>query len=79
MTPAEHDLIIAFFARQLQLIKTVMQILKSKEYITDDDFAAFEFAVTGDIVSNAGLLASTKAEYLELAKALGVETGLKTP
>lgn len=76
MTPAEHDLLIAFFARQQQLIKTILEVLKNKHLVTDDDLAAFGFAVTGDVPSNAALLAGTKAEYLDLAKVLGVHTGL---
>jgi hypothetical protein len=79
MTTQEHKLIIGLFAKQMQLITILLQILKSRDLVEKDDAQAFEFAVTEDDVSNAALLQRAKASYLQLAKSLGIETGLERP
>jgi hypothetical protein len=77
MTPKEHALVLALFAKQNQFIKMLLDILKSRGILTGDDARAFEFSQSVDAVSNAALLDEAKAKYLELAKGLGIQTGLE--
>lgn len=77
MTPKEHALVLAIFAKQNQFIKVIIDMLKSRGLLTGDDAQAFEFSQTIDAKSNAALFAEAKAKYLELAKGLGIETGLE--
>lgn len=70
---------ILTFARQAQFVKFFSELLKSKGIVSQDDIAAFDFAVTRDVSSNAALLEQVKALYLGVAKEAGVKTGLETP
>ena len=45
--------------------------------MTGDDAQAFEFSQLVDAKSNAALFEEAKAKYLELAKGLGIATGLE--
>jgi len=77
MTNAEHSLMIAMFVKQAQLIKTLIEVLKSRGLVSGDDLQAFEFRVNTDSPSNKQLLLQTTSLYLEAAKAVGVETGIE--
>jgi hypothetical protein len=77
MTTKEHMLVLALFAKQNQLIKVLVNILKSRGILAGDDAGAFEFSQNVDASSNAAIFAEAKAKYLELAKGLGIETGLE--
>ena len=77
MTTQEHKLVLGIFAKQAQLIRVLLTILKSRGIVEYDDPSAFEFATTEDADANAALLGRVTENYLLLAKSLGVETGLE--
>ena len=77
MTSKEHLLVLTVIAKQTQLIKSLLDILKSRGIASADDARAFEFAAITDAASNAALFEREKAGYLRLAKAMGIETGLE--
>jgi len=77
MRPKEHLLMLTVFAKQNQLIKLLLDILRSRGILTGDDARAFEFSANVDAVSNAALFEEAKQKYLTLAKGLGIETGLE--
>jgi hypothetical protein len=77
MTPEEHRLLIWLLARQLQNTKTIIGILESRGILEGDDAAAFASTVFLDESSNSAVLRQAKEEYLQIAKLLGMETGLE--
>jgi hypothetical protein len=79
MTPEEHRLVIYVLARQYQSIKTIIATLKSRGILEGDDPEAFASSVFLDSASNLSVLQEAKTEYLNLAKFLGVQTGLENP
>ena len=79
MTKEEHKLMILLFAKQMQFLKTLLNMLKSRGLISDDDPRFFEYATALDAESNAALYADALAAYVKAAKGLGIETGLETP
>jgi len=79
MTTQEHNLILGLLAKQMQTTEILLKMLESHGLIQNDDIEAFEFAVSQDDVSNADVLRRATERYLALAKALGIETGLKNP
>jgi hypothetical protein len=70
---------ILTLAKQAQFVKLFSELLMSKGIVSQDDIAAFDFAVTQDVSSNAALLEQVQTLYLGLAKSAGVKTGLETP
>ncbi len=79
MTPKEHLLMITVMTKQLQQIKVIVGMLKSRGVLQDDDAQAFESAVALDLESNASLFQDARKEYLKFSKHLGIETGLERP
>jgi hypothetical protein len=72
MRTREHMLIITMLAKQTQLIRTLFEILKSRELIEGDDVDAFEAFLLSDPASTERVLETTKDRYLKAAKSLGV-------
>ncbi len=79
MTRQEHTLLLTLFTKQLQQIKIIVNILKSRGVLQADDAQAFESATVLDHESNAAIFSEARAAYLKLAKGLGIETGLENP
>jgi hypothetical protein len=77
MTHKEHLLVLTLFTKQNQFIRVLLDILKSRGILAADDARAFEFSQNVDASSNAAIFAEAKAKYLELARGLGIETGLE--
>jgi len=77
MTTEEHLLVLTLTVKQNQLIKLLLDILKSRGILTGDDARAFEFSANVDVASNVALFAEAKRKYLILAEGLGIETGLE--
>lgn len=77
MKPEEHRLVIWVLARQLQQAKVFLDILKSRNVLEDGDAEAFASSVYLDEASNSALLREAKAEYLKIAKQMGLKTGLE--
>jgi hypothetical protein len=79
MTREEHVLVLAIFTKQQQLIRVLFDMLRSHNLASADDLRAFEFAAIQDEPSKDALLQEMKAFYLDVAKSLGIETGLTLP
>ena len=77
MTREEHLLILTMLARQRLLIKLLIDLLRSRDIILDDDLQAFEFALRQDAASNGDVVREVKAAYLAMAESVGLDTGLK--
>jgi hypothetical protein len=77
MTPEEHMLMLSVYFKQQQAIKILLDILKSRSVLTADDEAAFAFAQTQNVGSNAAIFDEAKGSYLTMAHAVGVKTGLE--
>lgn len=78
MTKEEHLLMISLFTKQVQFVKVILEILKSRGIVEHDDPAAFESAVRLDPESNAALIEQAKVAYVRLARGLGIQTGLES-
>lgn len=72
MTKQEHALIIAMFARERMYVKSVLELLKSRNIIEGDDLPAFYSAVRFDSEKLTALVHETSEEYGQLAKAMGI-------
>jgi hypothetical protein len=70
MSPQEHLLMLTLFTKQLQQIKVIVNVLKSRAILQADDAQAFESATILDHESNAAIFAEAKAAYVKLAKGL---------
>ena len=79
MTPDEHRLIILLVVRQMQMSNTFLEILKSRGVLETGDARAFASLVYQDAAANEVLLSDATKQYLRLAKAAGVVTGLEGP
>jgi hypothetical protein len=77
MTPEEHKLIVMMLCVQEQQIKILLDLLKNKEIISEDDLQAFAFAARIDTPSNAAIQHLVADRYRELATRLGIQ--LPTP
>jgi hypothetical protein len=71
LTRKEHLLFLAFFTKQQRHINIIVDMLRSRGILSGDDPAAFRFAAS-DASSTAALFSAVKADYLRLAKQLGV-------
>jgi hypothetical protein len=76
MTKAEHALMISMFVKHQMFIKMVLEVLKSRGIVSDDDLPAFEFRVNADAPGRAELFEYMTKLYVEVAERFGVETGL---
>lgn len=78
MTPNEHMLMLLLVMKQKQAIRILLDILKSNGILSGDDERAFDFSQSVNAPSNAALFDEAKAVYVEIAKSLGIHTGLET-
>lgn len=77
ITRDEHMLIILMLMKQQQALKIVIDALKSRGILAEDDAQAFEFSQMQDAPSNAALFHQVRDNYLFLAKTMGLQTGLE--
>lgn len=77
MTKEEHMLVLSLFTKQSQMIKVLLDIMKSRGIIAGDDARLYEFSQNLDMTSNVAIFEEAKAKYLALAKGLGIQTGLE--
>jgi len=77
MNPKEHFLMLQLLFKQRQAIRILLNMLKSRGVLTEDDEKAFSFAQTHHVQSNAALFDEAKGMYLDLARSLEVVTGLE--
>jgi hypothetical protein len=78
MTLEEHEMLMLLFAKQEQTIFVLLEILKSRGLIENDDIAAFHSVVIGDVAASESLLRRTAEAYLRTAKASQVILPPKT-
>jgi len=76
MTPKEHTLVISMLTRQAMLIKTLVEVLKSRGVAENDDFPAFDELVRREEVASGDVAEAVAKQYQAFAKALSVETGI---
>ncbi len=76
MTSEEHKLVFLLFFKQRQTIRILLDMLKSRDILTDDDEEAFSSAQLQNVGSNAAVFDEAKAAYLVMAQSLGIQTGL---
>lgn len=67
----------ADFHKQRQATRMLLNMLRSRGVLTDDDEKAFASAQTQDVGSNAALFDEAKEAYLKIAHSLDMETGLE--
>jgi hypothetical protein len=78
MTPKEHLLMLTLFAKQMQLIKILFDVMDRHGLRMADDIPAFEFGENIDAESRIDILIDTWEKYVGLAKHLEVVTGLES-
>ena len=79
MTSEEHGLILAVFARQLQLIKGLAALLESKGILEKGDITAFfSWAQTDEKVAD-DMIRIAREDYYRFAESLGLMTGIGPP
>ncbi len=71
MTQQEHLLIIGMLAQQMQLSLMLLEMLKSRKVVTQDDVSAFASIIaTDDVIALVGRM------YENTARKLGLEVRL---
>jgi hypothetical protein len=75
MTPDEHMLILQLLFKQRQALRILLDMLKSRGVLTDDDDKAFASVQLQDAPSNAAIFEEAKSLYLKLADSLELDTG----
>jgi hypothetical protein len=79
MTRQEHELMILMFSRVNEALGAIKETLKSRELWTADDEKAFSNLVHDDDKKLSSYFFQATKDYLRLAKASGVVTGLEPP
>lgn len=77
MTTDEHILMLTLFFKQKVAIRILLNMLKSRDLLTDDDERAFASAQVQDVGLTAALHHEARREYLALAHSAGIQTGLE--
>jgi hypothetical protein len=79
MTIPEHSLLIGMFIRQAILLKTLTDILKSHDLLSEEDTKLFErFRIQAELI-NPTVAAETAKIYSDLAKSLGLDVPIGYP
>jgi hypothetical protein len=76
VTKEEHQLLYTLFAVQQHQQKIMLDMLRAKELISEDDAAAFRFAADSDVFSNDAVLRESLEFYRKLCKLLKVPVEL---
>lgn len=69
MTRDEHKLLIMMFARQTEMLKTVIELLKSRGLTDGEDLTAFQYLAQQQ---SEQIYRATVKEYREFAARIGV-------
>jgi hypothetical protein len=77
MTIEEHMLMLNLLFKQRQGMRVLLNMLRSRGVLTEDDEKAFASAQIQDVLSNAAVFDETKEFYLKSAHSLGILTGLE--
>jgi hypothetical protein len=76
MSPNEHRLMVFMFARQIILIQSFIEILRSRDILQEGDIEAFEALVRSQEASDHDVRVSVASQYQEIARQLGIEGNL---
>lgn len=76
MTENEHKLMVFMFAKQRTVITSLIEIMKSRGVLTDDDLMPFQALVLSQEQSSREILNSVIAQYTEYASLLGLRENL---
>lgn len=77
MTIEEHEMMIAVLVQQLQLTKSILELLKSRDLLDSGDLAAF-LSLTQTQEAGESLVDAAHQLYHRAAKHAGVVTGLES-
>jgi len=77
MTSEEHMFMFLLYFKQQQAMRTLLNMLRSRDVLTQDDEEAFASALLQDAGSNAAIFDEAKATYLKIAGSLEIQTGLE--
>ncbi len=78
MTPDEHRLMVFMFSRQTLLINALVEMLKSRDILQDDDVHAFE-SLARQTKQDMKIFNGVVSQYSRYAKELGLEDDLPKP
>jgi len=79
MTRQEHMLMITMFARHDRLIRTLVEILESRDILNPDDMKAYEALIFQSERVDASLLRMTANVYRKVALESGTGNGSELP
>jgi hypothetical protein len=77
MDTKEHYLLVLMFARVYESLRVITDTLKSRELWTEDDERAFSSEVHLDTEKLRICMQAAAKDYLRIASALGMTTGLE--
>lgn len=72
MTKEEHQLLLMMFARQMEYITVLENVLKREGLIQSDDLPAFEAAVLSDLPARALTFQNAVEQYKKFADEVGI-------
>jgi|GEM_PF-5105001 len=76
MNENEHRLMVFMFAKQMTVITSLIEILKSRAVLSDDDLKPFQALVVSQEKSSHEILDSVIGQYTEFASLLGLRGSL---
>jgi hypothetical protein len=76
MKTEEHLLMLSLYFTQRRAIRFLLDALKSRGILTDDDEQAFLAVLNMDSELNAALYEEARQAYVAMAEPLGIQTGL---
>jgi hypothetical protein len=76
MTDKEHQLMVHMFAKQTELLASIIEMLKSREVIDSSDFLAYQHLTHSQELAARDLLVATIDQYTAFATALGLQDSL---
>lgn len=73
ITPEEHKLILWMLAQQTVRFKALLELLRSRGVLENDDFAAFEHLAESQ---SDEILAAVAEQYIEFGESLGLQDSM---
>jgi len=79
MTENEHKLMVFMFTKQMMVITTLIEVMRSRGVLTNDDLVPFQSLVQSQEDADPEILFSVASQYKEFAKVLGLQGNLPQP
>ena len=73
MTKQEHTLIISMFVKQQMFIQMLVDVLKSRGIVSEDDLPAYAFSVGADANAMQTLFDDMTSLYVQVAAKMGIQ------